>query len=267
MSASSEPCVQLELGLFDAPSFEEILTQRRVTGLTVTATRRLRRGWYAKTERRTGLLSLHVPAYLENAPAEVKGALIDWALLASRRRNAARKKLERAVYAYIEAQGLETRNRSFVDPSSFTTRGQIYDLKEVFDFVNTTYFKGEVSSRVRWGNHLLRSYQSNRTGPDGLGYNLITIASMYDRPGVPRFAIEAIMHHEMLHIACPPKAGGARTQIHGPEFKRRERLFPRYREWVTWEKNFSTKVICKSEKPHRKGSKVAKNILHKLGFL
>ena len=236
MSAISEPCVQLKLDLFRTPSFDELLSQKGIQNVTFIITRRLRRGWYAKTDRATGGLTLHVPAYLENAPEEVKLALIDWTLLASRRRNVLRKRLEQRIFSYIKEQGLETRNRSFADPSSFRTKGLAYDLSEVFDFVNKTYFNGTVSSHVRWGRHPLRSYQSVRTGADGGRYNLITIASMYDRPGVPRFAVEAIMHHEMLHIACPPQNKGTRTSIHGPEFKRRERLFPHYCDWMEWEK-------------------------------
>ncbi len=236
MSEISQACVQLKLDLFKTPSFDELLSQKGIQNVTVIITRRLRRGWYAKTDRNTGSLSLHVPAYLENAPEEVKLALIDWTLLASRRRNVLRKRLEQRIFSYIKEQGLETRNRSFADPSSFRAKGHTYDLAEVFDFVNKTYFNGTVASYVRWSAHPLRSYQSVRTGSDGGRYNLITIAQMYDRPGVPRFAVDAIMHHEMLHIACPPQTGGARNRIHGPEFKRRERMFPHYRDWVEWER-------------------------------
>lgn len=236
MSAIPQSCVQLELDLFRTTSFDELLSQKGIEHVSVTTTRRLRRGWYVKTDRGTGSLSLHVPAYLESAPENVKQDLIDWTLLASHRKNARRRRLEQNIFSYIKAHGLETRNRSFADPSSFRAKGHTYDLAEVFDFVNKTYFNGTVASYVRWSAHPLRSYQSVRIGSDGGRYNLITVAQMYDRPGVPRFAVDAIMHHEMLHISCPPQTGGARNRIHGPEFKCRERMFPQYRDWVEWER-------------------------------
>jgi hypothetical protein len=236
MSVMSQTCVQLELDLCTTPSFDDLLARKCISNVTVTTTRRLRRGWYAKTDRNTGGLALHVPAYLENAPENVKQDLVDWTLLTSHRKNARRRLLEQNIFTYIKAHGLETRNRSFADPALFRTKGRTYDLAEVFDFVNKAYFSGAVASYVRWGRHPLRSYQSVRIGPDGGRYNLITIAQMYDRPGVPRFAVEAIVHHEMLHIACPPQSNGARTAIHGPEFKRRERQFPRHGDWIAWEK-------------------------------
>jgi hypothetical protein len=90
---------------------------------------------------------------------------------------------------------------------------------------------------VRWGSHPLRSYQSCKRGPAGEKYNLITIGTIYNGPNVPRFAIEGILFHEMLHIAYPPVISNARNVIHGPQFKQRERSFPQYREWFEWEKS------------------------------
>ncbi len=244
MTGMREPCVQTELDLFAASTFEELLSARQITDITVTVTRRLRRGWHATLNHHTGMRSLHVPAFLETAPAEVKQALIDWTLLLSHRTPRARtaqcRTLERTVFAFIKSQGLETRNRMSADPRAYVTRGRIFDLAEIFDAVNKAFFEGGLSSFVRWGRHPLRSFQSTRTDTIGAAYNLITIASMYNRPDVPRYAIEAIMYHEMLHIACPPTIAGGRNVIHGQEFKRRERLFPRREEWLAWEKR-----ICK----------------------
>jgi hypothetical protein len=241
MSASGEACVQLE-GLEDAPTFAAILNQRCISNISITSSRRLRRAWHARMNRFTDRRTVEVPALLDDAPRDIKDAIIDWALLLSRRKNESRdrrRELERKVFSYISLLGTQSRNRSNVDPCCFETLGNAYDLREVFDLVNMTYFGGTVVSFLLWGKHPLRSFQSVRLGPDGLKYNLITIAAMYNRPDVPRCAIEGILHHEMLHIACPPLRRNGRNVIHGREFKARERGFPGYGDWTTWEKRAS----------------------------
>jgi hypothetical protein len=235
---------QLSLDLFPAPTFEAILDSRRIRSLKVTVSRRLRRGWYAKRSPWSGTCNLVVPAYLENAPHEVKSALIDWTLLfdkshrRSQRAQTAplKKQLERLVYRHIESGGLLVPGRSRFDPRTAVTRGCRWDLAEVLDTLNRVYFNGALSSFVRWGKSMTRSYQSNTFDKHGVRCNLITIGTMYDRPDVPRFAIEGIMFHEMLHIAVPPVKHNARNTIHGPDFKCRERQFPHFAQWRAWEK-------------------------------
>ncbi len=245
MNASEGTCVQLELDFGDTPSFADVLARRRIANVAVTPTKRLRRGWNAKLDRFTGARTVFVPFFLEDAPEDVKESVVDWALLLpsrSRRPDRRRRELERRVFSYITQHGPVLRNRSSVDPSSHRSAGLYYDLAEVFDSVNKAYFGGAIASYVRWGMHFLRSFQSVRVGPDGTPYNLITIASMYNRAAVPRFAVEGIMYHEMLHIACPPRRLKDRNVIHGPEFKTRERMFPGYHDWIAWEKQACKRI-------------------------
>ncbi len=185
---------------------------------------------------------LVVPTYLENAPHDVKNALIDWGLLFHNPRGgdrtaAARKReLERYVYHHIESHGLPISRTSRFEPGSFESRGCKYDLTEVFDTLNGVYFNTELSSYVRWGKSPFRSYQSIKYDLQGVRRSLITIGAMYNRPDVPRYAVEGIMFHEMLHIAVPPVKRNGRAIIHGADFKRRERSFPFNLQWLAWEK-------------------------------
>jgi hypothetical protein len=241
MRADPDTCVQLELDLFPNPSFEDLLAQRNIDTITVVRSRRLRRGWHATINAATQTRVLLVPAFFEDAPAEIKTALVEWTLLLSRPKNAAyrrrKRNLERLIFSFVESSGRQVRNRSLVDPSAYETRGRIYDLAEVFDTLNKRYFGGDLSSFVRWGRHPFRSFQSCRRDGAGTPYNLITVASMYNRPDAPRCAVEGIMHHEMLHIALPPRSLQGRNVIHGREFRQRERRFPGYRRWIAWEKD------------------------------
>jgi hypothetical protein len=240
MTQNIATCTQLALDLFPPPSFEELLSQRHANTISVVVSRRLRRGWHATLDAKTGSRRLSVPAFLSRAPSEIKTALIDWALLPTQCRGQVlrrrKKNLERLIYSHITAAGMETRNRSTFDPRLYSTRGRIYDLAEVFASLNGRFFNNSISSYVRWGRHPLRSYQTCRQDPFGERYNLITIGTIYNGPDVPRYAIEGIMFHEMLHIAFPPLISDARNVIHGPQFKQKERSFPQYPDWVEWEK-------------------------------
>ena len=252
MTSLPAACTQLSLDLFPSPSFESILDFRHMQGLRVILSPRLRRGWYLKMDIRSGSRRLVVPAILDDAPHDVKSALIDWALLMSntsrtrsrdRATAALKRELEHRVHRHFESCGVAQGVRSRFNPASVISRGCRYDLAEVFDSLNRTYFNGSLSSYVRWGTNRFRSYQSNKTRANGESFSLITIARMYNRPDTPRDAVEGIMFHEMVHIAVPPIRRDSRNIIHGPEFKRRERQFPGRAQWLAWEKSVSNRIV------------------------
>jgi len=251
MTVASQTCTQLSLDLFPLSTFESIFESNRVNGMSVRFSGRLRRGWYVKMNTRLGTACLVVPAFLETAPHDIKTALVQWAVLTSacgrrrRDRNTSRqrKSCEGSIYGYIDSIGMVSPRVSRADPASFVFKGLRWDLSEVFDTLNTTYFDGSLSSYVRWGISRFRSYQSTRTGANGRRFSIITIATMYNRPDTPRFAIEGIMFHEMLHIAVPPVKRNFRNIIHGPEFKQRERQFPFRAQWLAWEKSLSNRTV------------------------
>ena len=251
MIAASPACLQTSLDLFPAPTFESVLSSRQIQGMNVRVSGRLSRGWYVKMNMRQSSACLVVPAFLENSPHDIKTALVDWALLATRcRRNKSdektirlKKQLERTVHAYIDSIGMAAPRMSRVDPLSFVSKGRLWDLAEVFGSLNKTYFSGSLSSFVRWGKNKFRAYQSNMNRADGSAFSLITIATMYNLPDTPRYAVEGIMFHEMLHIAVPPVKRTTRNIIHGAEFKRRERLFPCHGQWLAWEKSVLKRIV------------------------
>jgi predicted metal-dependent hydrolase len=43
---------------------------------------------------------------------------------------------------------------------------------------------------------------------------------------VPRYAVEYIVYHEMLHLKHPVKLRGSRRCVHSREFLADEKLFP-----------------------------------------
>jgi hypothetical protein len=236
--------LQLSLPLFDNPSFEELIDLKKISGLSVKISTRLKRGWYLNINRHSGLRVLTVPHYMETAPSDIKLSLIEWSLLPKySRRNKSLIKLqkmtlENRIQSYISSLSADLYS-STLDTVRLEkeTKGVRYDLREVFDSINSAYFHNSVEASLRWGSPCsLTSYQTVRTAKNGNQVNLITIAGVYNHPDVPRFALDAVMHHEMLHIVVPPYNKNGRRVIHSPEFKRMERQYAFFEQWCKWEK-------------------------------
>lgn len=234
---------QLELPLFPSPSFKELLHQHGTAHVNVIFNNRLKRGWSVRISAFSGKRTLTIPSYFEEAPETVKTALLEWAFLPMTRRRkkpsatAQRKKqLEHFIWEYVESSGNKSEKKLSIDPGDFQSKGLQYDLQEVFSSLNNVYFNGKLSSYIRWNKSNWRSYQTFFIDKQGKRNSLISIARTYNRRDVPRFAIEGIVFHEILHIAVPPHKSGHRNVIHGREFKRAERQFPFFREWRKWEK-------------------------------
>ncbi|NLL13056.1 MAG: hypothetical protein GX267_06615 [Fibrobacter sp.] len=236
-------CQQLSLPLFSSLSFEEIIAVKKITGFSVKFSTRLKRGWYLNINRHSGTRVLTVPQYMQNAPSDIKISLVEWSLLQkSYKKNTSVKMqiraLENKIQSYISSLSADI-YCSALDTSRLEkqTKGVCYDLREVFVSLNNTYFKNKVEAFLRWGSPCsLTSYQTVRMAKDGKPVNLITIAGVYNHPDVPKFALDAVMYHEMLHIVVPPYKKNGRRVIHSPEFKRMERQFAFFEQWCEWEK-------------------------------
>ncbi|MBD3422136.1 MAG: hypothetical protein GF398_18645 [Chitinivibrionales bacterium] len=237
---------QLTLDLFAPPTFEALLQTHQQHKLQVSVSTRLKKSWYVKIQPYNGGRILTIPAYLQSAPESIKQALIEWSLLPNtgnkERRKAVRKKkciLEKAIHAHIDSLQLDSRTSRAVDPAHYErhTVGCMYDLREIFNYLNTLYFDNAIEGYIRWGRYAsATSYQTKRHDARGNAYNLITIAGVYDHPQTPDFAINGVVYHEMLHCLIEPYTRNGRRVIHGAEFVEREKHFAHYHQWRAWEK-------------------------------
>ena len=76
--------------------------------------------------------------------------------------------------------------------------------------------------QLTWSqNHARRSL-----GHYDPAHNAIVISRVFDDPRVPRYAVEYILYHEMLHLKHPVKLRGSRRCVHSKEFVAEENLFP-----------------------------------------
>jgi hypothetical protein len=117
------------------------------------------------------------------------------------------------------------------------TRGRHYDLSAVFDALNRAYFDGAHDARISWG--LARrsgNRRSIKVGSFSVEDRLIRVHPLLDHENVPRYFLDWIVFHEMLHGKHAIRKVDGRRCFHPPEFAEEERLFPDYDRARLWEK-------------------------------
>ena len=103
-------------------------------------------------------------------------------------------------------------------------RGYFFDLEAVFEDLNMRFFHGLMARpRMSWSQTKTRRI----LGHYDPAHNAIIISRIFDHPAIPRYVLEYIVYHEMLHLKHPVKLRGSRRCVHPPEFQAEERLFPR----------------------------------------
>jgi predicted metal-dependent hydrolase len=104
-----------------------------------------------------------------------------------------------------------------------SAQGQYYNLENIFDDLNTRFFHGLLARpQITWS----RDHARYRLGHYDPAHNAIVVSRAFDHPRVPRFAVEYIVYHEMLHLKHPVKLRGSRRCVHSSEFQAEEKLFP-----------------------------------------
>jgi hypothetical protein len=105
--------------------------------------------------------------------------------------------------------------------------GKHYDLDQIFEELNLRFFHGLMARpQMTWsGKHALRSL-----GHYDPAHNTIVVSRVFDRAIVPRYAIDYLVYHEMLHLRHPVKLRGSRRSVHPPAFQEEEKLFPQLAE-------------------------------------
>lgn len=175
---------------------------------------------------RQGALYARVSDLLEGAPETVLHAIAH-ILLAK----LYRKPIDRAVSAryrgYVASHDLTAKARLVRQMRGrkhiHSARGHHYHLEEIFDDLNRRFFHGLMGRpQLTWS----RDHARNRLGHYDPAHNAIVISRVFDDPRVPRYAVEYIVYHEMLHLKHPVKLHGSRRCVHPREFLAEEDLFP-----------------------------------------
>jgi predicted metal-dependent hydrolase len=108
-----------------------------------------------------------------------------------------------------------------------SARGRFHDLDVVFEELNSRFFNGLMARpRMSWSQARTRRI----LGHYDPAHNAIIISRIFDHPAMPRYVLEYVVYHEMLHLKYPVKLRGSRRCVHSKEFQQEENLFPRVAE-------------------------------------
>ncbi|MEO6050565.1 MAG: SprT-like domain-containing protein [Pyrinomonadaceae bacterium] len=142
----------------------------------------------------------------------------------------------REVYsAYIKSDFIrdkaavskKTRGRKVVT----TSKGSVYDLDEIFAGLNQQYFSDAISKPVL-------TWSAKKTfrilGHHDATHDHITVSKSLDTPDTPRYVVEYVVFHEMLHIHHPTMHVNGRRYNHTAAFKRDEQKFAYFTEAEKW---------------------------------
>jgi len=183
---------------------------------------------------RQGRVFARVSDILKGSPREVLFALA-CILVAKLYRLKASKVHERVYKEHtldppiLDASQRARRHRGYKMTTS--SRGKTYDLAEMFSDLNTSYFGGKLDRPLlSWSQRPTRRL----LGHHDHVHRAIIISSTLDNEAVPRFVVEYVLYHEMLHVKHPAHVVSGRTVYHGRPFREDERRFERFDEALKW---------------------------------
>jgi predicted metal-dependent hydrolase len=175
---------------------------------------------------RNGRLLVRLSDLLEGAPEAVLRAIAH-ILLAKMyrrpidRRQAARYRKYVASHDIVRQAHLVRQMRGRKRLRS--ARGHFYDLDAIFEDLNARFFHGLLGRpRMSWSQTKTRRI----LGHYDPAHNAIIISRIFDHFAVPRYVLEYIVYHEMLHLKHPVRLRGTRRCVHSAEFQAEEKLFP-----------------------------------------
>ncbi len=151
----------------------------------------------------------------------------------------------RLLRVYIDSNDHRVRHREVPRPITVDVEGKYHNLQEIYDRLNADYFGGRIKARITWGPRTKRkkSRDSIKLGSYTFEDELIRIHPVLDAVDVPRFFVEWIVYHEMLHEVHDMPVVDGRRIYHTPEFRRAEAQFERYAEAVLWERTYLHKLL------------------------
>jgi predicted metal-dependent hydrolase len=150
--------------------------------------------------------------------------------------------------AEIQAKAKEnkrTRGKKIIT----SAKGEFYDLDGIFEKNNQIYFQNSIPKPVlSWSTR--KTYRI--LGHHDATHETIIISKSLDDKNVPKYVVEYIVFHEMLHIFHPTQHRNGRRFNHTPAFRRDERKFLYFTEAENWIERNAQK--WKSEKAEKRKS-------------
>ena len=177
--------------------------------------------------RREEVFHVRLSDLLRRAPAAVlEGAAA--LLLARVFRRKAPQQLAAPYLEYARSHSTRSRinqMRQWRVRAHANSRGTHFDLAAMFAELNAKYFGGALQRPlIGWSTRGWR----RQFGCYDPGPRQILLNRRMDRPGVPRYAVEYVLYHEMLHVKHPTRRSGCSLVSHSREFREEEKRFAEF---------------------------------------
>jgi hypothetical protein len=185
-------------------------------------------GMRSSIRLKDGLARVHISDLLADAPPLVFEALAEILLSNVYRRRPSREARE-CYLAYVLSPRIrrktETARRKRGRKHLLESRGRHFDLAEILEGLKRRFFQNQLPLlRVGW---TLRRSQTILGHYDS-AHRTISISRWLDSPRVPRYLVEYLVFHEMLHAIYPVERNGHRRVVHSRRFRAAEKKFPKY---------------------------------------
>jgi hypothetical protein len=168
------------------------------------------------------------------APEEVVTALAEFVRSADARSSEVLDRFIERNKAFIRrVSPAQLRRRLRIEPV-----GRHHDLSAIFSALNRRYFSGRIAATITFGPapRSRRPRKSIKMGSYSADSRVIRIHPALDQSKVPRYFVEWIVFHEMLHHVYRARRGDdGRRCVHPPEFMEHERRFHDFHRAQAWE--------------------------------
>jgi hypothetical protein len=187
-----------------------------------------------------GRLRVRVHMMFLGASERVKSALVAYVVHGDR-------DASQVVGAFIE-QNLHSIRAWRKAPGQLRARGEVHDLEQILLDVNQRYFAGTLSDvLITWGRKTRpkddRKRSAIKLGSYSATERLIRIHPALDQRWVPRYFVQYIVYHELLHHLVPEARVSGRTLLHPPAFQERERDFQKLSRALAWEQKHIDRLL------------------------
>ncbi|MDQ3179356.1 MAG: SprT-like domain-containing protein [Acidobacteriota bacterium] len=130
-----------------------------------------------------------------------------------------------------------------------TAKGEVYDLDEIFNHLNQMYFDNKIAKpTLTWSAR--KTYRI--LGHHDSTHETIAVSCSLDNKKTPKYVVEFVVFHEMLHIFHPTTYRNGRGYNHTPQFRRDEKQFLHFDKAENWigrnVKNLKRKTKSKKQK-------------------
>lgn len=136
-------------------------------------------------------------------------------------------------------------------PVPVESQGDHHDLASYAKELNLLYLGNRSTALVAWGRKSKRrNIRSIRFACYDAGRNMIIMNRKLDSPDIPRYFVEFVLFHEMLHevLGIGEKPDG-RRDIHGNIFKLMETTYPDYDKALRFEKQLCESLFGSANSP------------------